>query len=430
MFKNRFDFIKNEDEKKLLKNFFFLFMINIANYILPLLTFTYLVRVLGVEKFGLLSFASSIITYFLIVTDYGFNLTATKDISINRNDKDKINEIFSTVISLKIIIMSLCFIVLLPLIFLIPKLNTYWFIYIFTFGTVLGQVLFPVWFFQGLEKMKVISILNIVSKVIFTLAIFFFIKKDTDFYLVPIFSSFGFILIGVVSILIIKFQYNVSFIFQKKAQLYKCLKDGWSIFLSNISVSFYTTATLTFLGFFTNNTIVGYYSMADKIISAIRGLISPISQVLFPYLCNNAQSNPQKVFNINRKIALFGGGSMLLVSIGIFIFADGIMFLVFKKNDLVSIEILQIFAIIPFLTFLHTVFALFTMIVFGKNKEYGRIIISAAILNVFFCFALIPFFGYYGAAISVVIIEIYLLARYVFFTETNNLRVLNLYFKY
>mgnify|MGYP003577024793 FL=1 len=211
-------------------------------------------------------------------------------------------------------IMTLGFLALLPLVFFIPKFNTFWYIFIFSYGSVLGQVLFPIWFFQGVEEMKVISILNILSKILFTLAIFLFIKKEEDFYLVPIFSSLGFILIGLIATIIVKIKYDVRFIFQKQAILLKYLNEGWHLFLSNISVTLYTTATITFLGFYTNNTIVGYYSVADKVISAIRGVISPISQVLFPFLCNIAKTNPQKVYYINRKLAIFGGGIMLLIS--------------------------------------------------------------------------------------------------------------------
>ncbi|SHM62059.1 flippase [Flavobacterium saccharophilum] len=423
MFKNRFNFINNEEGKSLIKNFSFLFSVNIVNFVLPLLTFPYLVRVLGIEKFGLLSFATSIITYFLILTDYGFNLTATREISINRNDKNKLNEIFSAVMSVKVIIMTIGFVVLLPLIFFIPKFNFYWYIFIFSYGSVLGQVLFPIWFFQGLEEMKVVSILNILSKSLFTVAIFVFIKNEKDFYLVPIFSSLGFVFIGVISIIIVKLKHEVRFIVQSRTVLLKYLIEGWHLFLSNISVTLYTTATITFLGFYTNNTIVGYYSVADKIISAIRGVIAPISQVLFPYLCNIAKNNPKKVYYINRKLAIFGGGGMLLVSFILFVFASDIILLIFGKKDFDSILILKIFAIIPFLTFLHTVFALFTMIVFGKNKEYSKIIISAAILNILLCIILIPCFGYIGAAVAVIVIELFLLIRYISFTHKNDLRL-------
>lgn len=417
------NFTTKKEFKGLMSNFSFLFLINIANYIFPLLTIPYLVRVLGIEKFGLLSFATSIIAYFMILSDYGFNLSATKEISIFRNDKDKINEIFSSVIILKVIIMLIGFIILLPIIFLTPKFNAYWYIFIFSYGNVLGQLLFPVWFFQGLEKMKIISILNFISKCIFTVAIFVFIKKESDFFLVPIFSSMGFIAIGVVSLLIVFFKYKVSFIPQNINNLYRYLKDGWSLFISNISVTLYTTTTITFLGFYTNNSIVGYYSVADKIISVIRSVIFPISQVLFPYLCNLSQKTPQKVLDINKKLAIYGGVVMLVGSIAIYFFASNIMFLIFHKKDLQSIEVLKILAIIPFLTFLHTVFALFTMIVFGKNKEYRQIIVSAAILNLVLCSITIPLFGFIGAAIASVIVETYLLFRYVFYTENHNLKI-------
>jgi PST family polysaccharide transporter len=415
------NFINNIAFRKLFKNFTFLFSVNIFNFVLPLLTFPYLVRVLGIDKFGLLSFATSIVTYFLILTDYGFNLTATKEISINRNCKDKINEIFSTVMSLKIIIMMIGFVILIPLIIFTPRFNAYWFIFIFSYGSVIGQVLFPIWFFQGIEEMKIISILNIISKCLFTAAIFIFISKEEDFYLVPIFSSMGFIIIGCVSIMLITIKYKVSFIRQRRSVLYKYLVEGWPLFLSNISVTLYTTATITFLGFYTNNTIVGYYSVADRIISAIRGATAPISQVIFPYLCNMVKSDPEKIFEINRKVAILGGFFMFLLAVLIFIFASDIIFFIYREKNSNSVLILRIFSIIPFLTFLHTIFALFTMIVFGRNKEYSRIIVSAAIVNVILCVILIPFFGYVGAAIAVVFVEFYLLFRYIYYTNNNNL---------
>ncbi len=421
--KRTLNFISKKEFKSLMSNFSFLFLINIANYIFPLLTIPYLVRILGIEKFGLLSFATSIITYFMILSDYGFNLSATKEISINRNKRDKINEIFSSVMILKVIIMVIGFIILLLILLLTPRFNTYWYIFLFSYGNVLGQVLFPIWFFQGLEKMKVVSILNIISKCIFTIAIFLFIKKESDFFLVPIFSSLGFVVIGLVSLFIVVFKYKVSFIPQKKSNLYKYLKDGWSLFISNISVTLYTTTTITFLGFYTNNTIVGYYSVADKIISVVRSIISPVSQVLYPYLCNLSQENPRKVLDINKKLAIYGGFVMLICSVVIYFFASNIMFLIFHNKDSESIGVLKILAIIPFLVFLHTVFALFTMIVFGKNKEYRRIIVSAAVLNLVLCCITIPLFGFIGAAIASVIVETYLLFRYVLYTETHHLKI-------
>ena len=114
---------KNSNFQKIFKNFFYLFLLNISNFLLPLITFPFLVSRLGVEKFGLLAFVTSIISYFLILADYGFNLTATRQISLHREDKKKIDEIVSSIYTIKFLIVMASLIVLTLLIYFIPKFN-------------------------------------------------------------------------------------------------------------------------------------------------------------------------------------------------------------------------------------------------------------------------------------------------------------------
>lgn len=416
--------LKGKESKIVISNIFYLTLINIANFVLPLLTFPYLVRVIGIDKFGLLSFATSIITYFLIFTDYGFNITATRLISINRDDKEKINEIFSSVIILKIFLLSISMILLLLMVFIIPKLRSDAYIYFLTFGLVIGQVLFPVWYFQGIEKMKIISILNIISKIFFTSAIFIFVKSSEDFYLVPLFSSLGFILIGIISIIICIFKYNIKIVYQSISVLKYYLIEGWHIFISNITVTLYTTSTVTILGFFTNNTIVGYYSSADRIISAIRGLIGPVTQAIFPYLSRKVDKDPKEILQINRKLLLYFSPLFLLLTTILFFGADYIIELLFKIHNKEAALVLKILSFIPTIIFIHAIYALFTMIIFKRTKAYSKIIISAALLNLVIAFTLIPLYGHIGAAICILFIEIYLMFRYIIYTNKNSLKIL------
>lgn len=414
----------NKDFKKVSSNFLYLFILNVSNFLLPVITFPYLVSRLGVEKFGLLAFVTSIISYFIIFTDYGFNLSATRQISLHRNDAHKVNEIVSAVYLIKLLLVTISVVVLIILIMLIPKLNAYYLIYLFTFGTVIGQSLFPVWFFQGMEKMGFISILNIVSKIIFTVCVFVFVKQEGDFYLVPVFNSLGYITIGIISLGVLLYQYKIKLHKISREVITFYLKDGWHLFISNISVTLYTTAVVTVLGFFSNNTIVGYYSIADKIIQIIRGMLTPLSQALFPFLVKKAQEDKQSVLKINRKLLWYGSAVFLPICIGIYLLAPEIIFLIFKKENPEPIKVLRIFSIIPFLILLANIFALFTMIVFNKNRAYSRIIISAGILNIILSFIFIPKFHHIGAAFCVLFIEIYVTARYIYYTQKNGMQVL------
>jgi len=283
--------LKAKELHQLKSNFLSLTVLQAANYILPLLTLPYLVKTLGVEYFGLLAFATAIIAYFGILTDYGFNSTATKEISIHRDNREKLIEIFSSVLSIKLLLLLLSFLLLTLLVFSFQKFTTHWEIYLLTFGSVIGQTLFPVWFFQGMERMRYITYINLISKLISVIAIFVFIQEKSDIYLVPIFLSLGSVVSGLLSLYLIYSKFNIPFKFQKIETLKFYLIDGWHVFLARYYVSLYTTTNLLLLGFMTNNIIVGYYAIAEKIVLAIGGLFDPLNQTLYPYLARKFKEN-------------------------------------------------------------------------------------------------------------------------------------------
>lgn len=405
-------------------NFVYLSILNFVNIILPFLSFPYLVMTLGIEMFGLLAFASSIITYFQIITDYGFNLTATQQISAHRDNKEKIDEIVSSVFVIKFSLLIISGIVLFILVNFVAKLEEHKSIYLLSFIWVVGQCLSPIWFFQSIEKMKIVTILNVVGKFTFTALIFILVKNKSDYYIVPLVNGISFLLMGFVSLGILIFQYKVRFFIPKQETLVYYLKNGWHIFLSNISVTLYTTFILTSLGFFASNIVVGYYSIADKIIQVIRSLLSPVSQALFPFLAAQKTGNKEKVLRINKKILIYGSLIMIPCCLGLFFLSDWIIFLVTKKVSLESSRVLKILSPIPFLIVLANVFALFTMIVFNRNKEYGRIIVSAGLVSIPLSFLLIPTFQNIGAALTVLMIELYVTFRYVYYVQKSDLKLL------
>ncbi|MBC8485991.1 MAG: oligosaccharide flippase family protein [Candidatus Cloacimonetes bacterium] len=310
---------KKKEHKVLIENFTSLSLLQIVNYVLPLIVLPYLIRVLGVEKFGLVMFAQAFIMFFNIIVDYGFNLSATRDISINRDNKEKITEIFSSVIIIKLALIIISFILLSVIVFSFEKFFSDWKLYYLTFLWVIGQALFPIWYFQGMERMKYITFVNITSKVIFTLLIFIVIQNENDYIYVPLLNGLGFMIGGIISLWIIHKNFNQKF----KPCSYNVLKqyfvDSSQFFLSRVSVSIYTSSNVFVLGLFTNNIMVGYYSIAEKLYRALQQIYHPIVQALYPHVAKQRNIKLfKKIFSIVTILNILG--VILLFFIGEYIF--------------------------------------------------------------------------------------------------------------
>ena len=400
-------FFNSDSKIRLFKNFISLSILKGLNYVFPLITLPYLVRILGPEKYGLVSFAQAFIGHFIILTDYGFNLSATREISINRENKQKILEIFSSVMSVKFILCILSFIILLLFIFFIPKFKNNWLVYVFTFGMVLGNVLFPVWFFQGIEKMKYITIINVIAKSIFTICIFIFIKKVSDFIYVPLVNSIGYLIAGGVSLIIVFKNFGIRFIFPSLKNIKYQLREGWHIFISTISTSLYTTSNVFILGLFANSNIVGYYAAAEKIIRSVQGLLIPISQTVYPHIAKLADVSKEKALDFIWKLMKVVKIGSFIISLLIFIFSKQIVNFLLGHQYQKSIIVLKILSFLPFMIGLSNVLGIQTMLTFKMEKIFSRILIAAGILNIFLALILVPVFYHIGTAISVLSTEIF-----------------------
>ena len=327
---------QSEDRKRLLENFLSLSVLQGANYILPLITLPYLVRVLGPEKFGLIAFAQSFIQYFNIFTDYGFNLSATREISIYRDNKEKVSEIFSSVMIIKFGLMIISLLILSFLVFTIPKFRNDWLVYFFTFGMVFGNVLFPIWFFQGIERMKYITILNITARLIFTICIFIFIRKTSDYIYVPLLNSLGFFIAGSLAIYIILKNFQLKIILPKFQIIFKYFKDSTQFFLSRVSVSMYTSTNTFVLGLFTDNKMVGYYSIAEKLYIALQQIYHPLVNTLYPYIAH------KRNVHLYKKIFKFVVFFNITILLCIFISSNQIIEIIFGKGLEISSNIFKI----------------------------------------------------------------------------------------
>lgn len=417
--------LNKAEYKKILENIVSLTGLQFASYILPLITLPYLTYVLGPDRFGLTQYAISLITYFQMFTDYGFNLSATRELAIVREDKGKVSEIFNTVMFIKIILTVVSFIVLWAIVSFIPKFSADREVYLLTFGIVVGYVLFPTWLFQGMEYMKYTSILNIIGKVLFTVFIFVFIHQTSDYLLVPIINSFGYIVVGILGIYIslTKFDIKVSLPSIKSVKYH--LREGWHVFLSTIAINMYTTTNTFLLGLLTNNTLVGYYSIAEKIINAVNGLFSPISQALYPYISRSV-NNKDKNSNVImiRKLTKLAAVLGMMFSVGVFVFAPPLINILFGPEYASSITVLRILSVIPFMVSLSNIFGIQTMLTFNYKKDFTKIVLMGGIIDIILGIILITLLKEVGIAISFAVTETFITIAMLVFLQRKGIKII------
>lgn len=401
--------------KNLVQNFTSLSILQISNYVFPLITLPYLVRVLGPGKFGLVSFAIAFSGYFLTICDYGFNLTGIRSVSVERNDKEKLSSTFSSIMIIKISLLIISFIVLIVLIDTIKIFESEKLLFILSFGSVIGTVLFPVWYFMGLEKMKTITIIQVAVKIIYTTSIFIFINDQNDYLLYSGLNSGSIIIMGIVALYLILFKLKVKIKFPSFNVLMEKFKESLNIYVSAIAINIYSTSNTFILGLFAPDVVIGYYAAADKIRVAAHGVLAVISQSIFPHssalFSQSVESGKKFIKKITPIIISIG----VVLASSLFIFSKLIVIKFLGVQYENSVMILKILSISLLLNSISYAFGFLTIVSMGYDKLYNRIVVTAAALHLILLLIIVPWYLAAGTASVLVFTELFLMIQYLIF---------------
>lgn len=393
------------ERRVVMKNVASLSTLQAITYFLPAIILPYLFRVIGPEKFGLIAFAQAFIQYFMILTDYGFSISATKEISLCRHEHAKVSRAFSSVMMVKTALAILSLIILGIIVYFIPKFRNDWMVYLFSFGTVVGNTLFPVWFFQGTEKMKHIADLNIMGGILFAIFVFSLVKGPQDYLMVPIINSSVSLIVGILGQYIVFRRFRVAFKFEGYKNIKQQLRAGWDIFISIVAINAYTTTRVFTVGLLTNNTITGFYSIAEKIANVCQTFpLSSFSQALFPRLSKIFHKNKLKALKIMQRVQLITIIISLICLPLIFLFAHAIVRLICGGDYPDTVLSLRLLLVSVFFVGANA-FRVQFLIVCGKTAIYSRIHVVMAMIGLPLIFLLITAFSYAGAAMATIVIE-------------------------
>ncbi|MBF0569752.1 MAG: flippase [Candidatus Omnitrophica bacterium] len=405
MITKTYQMAERDGSRQVMNNVAFLSGLQAITFLLPIIVIPYLFQVIGPEKFGLISFAQAFVQYFMILTDYAFNISATKEVSLCQNNPERVNQIFSAVMTAKVALALISLLILGTVVYFVPKFRNDWLIYALSFGAVIGNTLFPLWLFQGTEKMKYIAKLKMVGEFAFAIGIFLFIRGPQDYLKVPLINSSVLLVTGLLGIFIVFWRLKLSFKLPSLKHIRRELKAGRVLFLSIVAINAYTTTRIFAVGLLTNNTLTGFYSIAEKIAGVAQTFpLSSFSQAIFPRLSNIFRKNRKKAFKLMQEIQLITVYISLICLPIIFLAAPLIMHLV-CGNDYPQATLTLRLLIISVFFVSSNAFRVQFLLVCGKTRTYSRIHITMALIALPLLLTLVHFFSYLGAAIATVLIE-------------------------
>lgn len=391
--------------RSLLRNIASLLSLQGVNYILPLITLPYLVRTLGTSAYGRLSFSLAFIQYFVLLTEYGFNLSATRAIAQHQQDRERVSQLFWNVTICKILLGLAGLAILLILSFSISTLHDIQDILLSGYLLVLGNALFPVWLFQGMETMGRIAICSLLAKILIVPLTFLFIHTPEDVALAATIQGATTIMAGFLAIGFIRHANWITWKPPSVNGLIEQLHDGWHVFLSTAAISLYTVSTTVILGFLAGNASVGVFTAADKIRQATQGLVGPISQAVYPRINALMHQDQPAAFRMIRKLLQIQGIGTFIMSLLLMCFASQIVKIAYGQNQQEIVTVLRLLAPLPFIIGISNVLGIQTMLSLGLKLQFSRILLLSGMFNLLLIIPSCYFYGAAGAATTVLITE-------------------------
>jgi PST family polysaccharide transporter len=381
----------SKEARNLFDNFLSLSVLQLVGYIFPLITLPYLARVLGVEKFGILAFASAVIAYFKIFVDFGFNYTAVRDIAQQKEDNKAVSKIFSTVMTIRFLFSLVSLIILLILIFTIPLFRRNTLILLLTFIYIPCQSLFPDWFFQAMEKMKFITVLNVLSKLLFTVLVFIIIKTSEDYLWQPVLYSMGSLISGILSLLIIIRSFKVKYEIPSINEIRNAIKGSWDMFVNLFFPNLYTNFSTILLRAYGGEAATGIFDAGNKFVVIAQQITNVLSRTFYPFLARRSDKH-----GFYQKMSLVVS---ILMSLCLFLGADLIIKIFYSAEFENSVIVLRILSVSIVFMFLVNVYGTNYLVLNNQEKKLKKITVWCSLVGFALSWYAVINWSYIGVAI-------------------------------
>lgn len=381
----------SKDSKIILKNFSYLSLMRVFNIGFKLFLVAYLVRVLGQNNYGLVTWLDSVIQYFLMVINFGFNIYAAKYIVDYKEENKKINEIVSSIYSIKTLLFVFSLVVIICLSFL-NDFNAYKEALILFAFCGIGEVLFPIWYFQGKENLKPATVIVFFSRLLLVVGVLFFVTTTNnviEYIAILVLSS---LVMGVFGAGYIYKYYDLKFTLIPLKKLSKYIKEAFPFFLGRFLSLVFNFGTIFLIGKYCEYQQVSGFDVCLKIIMVSVIPFEMLQQAVFPTL---ARTRDKKLL---KKLVIGSFVLGIVAGLIIFLLSDTLIFLFGGKDMLDYVETLHVLTILAPFVALTFILGSCSLVAFGYYREYnisliGTSVVYMLILIVLYWFDLIDFWS-------------------------------------
>ena len=397
------------------KNFLYSSLLTSVGYIFPLITFPYVSRVLGVTNIGICNFVDSIISYYVLFSMMGIRTIGIREIAKSQNNKNEMSQTFYEIVFLNLLFVVLSGTVLLISIEVVPQFAEYKTMMYVGAAKLLTSLMLLDWLYKGVEDFKFITLWSLIVRVLFVISIFVFVRKEDDypiyFFLIVITELVN----GIVNCIHARKYIALRII---NLHVFRYMKSTLTLGVYYILTTMYTTFNVTFLGFVTNTTEVGYYTTATKMHHIILSLFTAFTGVMLPRMSNLLSNDKKDEFTqkINYSFSLLVLFTFPFIVWGFSLSSEIIRLIAGAGYENAAAPLMIIMPLV-FIIGYEQILVIQILIPLKKDKAILINSILGATVGIIANIMLVPRYGCVGSAIVWLISELCVMASSIYFVN-------------
>ena len=391
-------------------NFQSLVILQAMNYLVPLISLPYLVRTLGISVFGMLVFAQAFVSYFISLTNYGFFISGPRLIATNGKSVRSRNEAATSIFVCKFLILLFSSLCVLVIVNSFEVFFAYRSLIFVTSLLLFNEALSPIWFFQGVEDMKSITIFSVLGRLISLALLFSLVHSEDDLLKAAFLQVVGGSIAAVSGVILMVLKYHYRFRFLGTEAIWTTFKQGFNIFFSQLPSTLLTNLNVTVLGLFSQPGVTGAYALGERVVRLAIATVTPVSSAIFPRLARSFESSIDETKKRLRLI-LFGG-SLLFAALGVMLFflSTFIVEIMSSEGSETAVLVIKCLCLLPLFIFVNNVYGMQFMVNVGRDREFRNIMIFVGCLFPPLSYLLIVHYSVLGATLALFLAEFILVA--------------------